>query len=146
MKKFAKNIPGQITDTFAIMMLCFTVISCSMGVETIPITRLVEFFILSTIGGIWMEFAFGTCIIRKMSDVKRVCIFIVPFAIITFICAVIFQWITELKMISTYIKFIGIFLVCWVISIIIFEIEHIIRGKKYTEKLREYQSRGNGDE
>ena len=145
-KTFLKNIPGQITGTFAIIMMCFTIISCILGVETIPTTRLVELFILSIIGGIWMEVAFGTCIIKKMTDTKRVCVFIVPFAVITFLCAVIFQWITKLTLISTYIKFIGIFLICWVISIILFEIEHIIRGKKYTKKLREYQNGGKIDE
>ena len=77
-----------------------------------------------------------------MSDVKRICLFIVPFALVTFFCSVIFQWITELNVVGTYIKFIGIFFVCWLISIIIFEIEHSIRGKKYTEKLREYQNGG----
>ena len=146
MKRFIKNIPGQITSTFAIMVVCFTVISFSKGIETIPTTRLAELLILAIIGGIWMEFAFGTCIIKKMSDVKRICLFIVPFAIVTFICAVIFQWITELNVVGTYIKFIVIFFVCWLISIFIFEIEHTIRGKKYTERLREYQNGGKYNE
>ena len=123
MKKFIKNIPGQIASTFAIMVVCFTAISFSKGIETIPTTRLAELLVLAIIGGLWMEFAFGTCIIRKMSDVKRICLFIVQFAVITFICAVVFQWITELKVVGTYIKFIGIFFICWLISILIFEIE-----------------------
>ena len=146
MKRFIKNIPGQITSTFAIMVACFTVISYSKGIETVPTTRLAELLILAIIGGIWMEFAFGTCIIKKMSDVKRICLFIVPFAMVTFICAVVFQWITELNVVDTYIKFIGIFFVCWLISIFIFEIEHTIRGKKYTEILREYQNGGRYNE
>lgn len=146
MRNFIKKIPGQIISTFTIMIMCFTVISFVRGVETIPVTRLVELFILSIIGGIWMEFSFGTCIITKMSDAKRVGIFIVPFAIVTFMCAVVFQWITELKVVSTYIKFIGIFLSCWLLSIILFEIEHTVRGKKYTQKLREYQNRGEDNE
>lgn len=146
MKKFIKNIPGQIASTFAIMVVCFTAISFSKGIETIPTTRLAELLVLAIIGGIWMEFAFGTCIIKKLSDVKRICLFIVPFALVTFLCAVIFQWITELNVVGTHIKFIGIFFVCWLISIIIFEIEHSIRGKKYTKKLREYQNRGKNNE
>ena len=146
MKKFIKNIPGQITSTFAIMVVCFTAISFSKGIETIPTTRLAELLVLAIIGGIWMEFAFGTCIIRKMSEVKRICLFIVPFAVSTFICAVVFQWITELKVVGTYIKFIGIFFICWLISILIFEIEHTIRGRKYTEKLKEYQNGGKNNE
>lgn len=146
MKQFLKNIPGQIVETFAIMTMCFAVISLFKGVETIPIGRLVELFLLSVIGGIWMEVAFGTCVIKDMSDTKRICLFIVPFAMVTFLGAVVFQWITDLSVISTYVKFIGIFLVCWLISIVVMELEHIIRGKKYTEKLREYQNGGNSNE
>jgi len=146
MKQFVKNIPGQIAGTFAIMMMCFTVISLFKGVETIPMTLLLEMFLLSVIGGIWMEFAFGTCVIKGMADAKRICLFIIPFAMVTFLCAVIFQWITELSVISTYVKFMGIFLGCWLASIVLMEVEHIIRGKKYTEKLREYQNGGNGNE
>ena len=146
MKKFIKNLPGQIACTFAIMVVSFTVIALSKGIETMPVSRLLELFLLSTIGGIWMEFAFGTCIIKQMADAKRVCIFIIPFAIITFICGIIFQWITKLEVISTYVKFAGIFIGCWILSIVLFEIEHRIRGKKYTEKLREYQNGGNFNE
>lgn len=146
MKQFIKNVPGQIAGTFAIMMMCFTIISLLKGVETIPMTLLLELILLSVIGGIWMEFAFGTCVIKSLPDAKRICLFIVPFALITFFCAVVFQWITELNVIRTYVKFIGIFLVCWLISIGIMELEHTIRGKKYTEKLREYQNGGNNNE
>lgn len=137
-----KNIPGQIAVTYTIMMVCFTIISWLKGIDTIPTARLAELFLLSVAGGIWMEVSFGTCVIQKMADAKRVCIFTVPFAMITFLSAVIFQWITEWKELGTYLKFAGIFLVCGVISIALFEIEHIIRGKKYTEKLREYQKEG----
>ncbi len=146
MKEFVKNVPAQIASTFAIMVVCFTMISFAKGIATISTTRLLELLVLAIIGGIWMEFAFGTCIIRKMSEIKRICLFIVPFALITFICAVVFQWITELNVVGTYIKFIGIFFICWLISILIFEIEHTIRGKKYTEKLREYQNGGKNNE
>ena len=146
MKQFMKKIPGQIAGNFAIMMICFTVISLFKGVEIIPISRLVELFMLSVIGGIWMEFSFGTCMIKSMTDAKRICLFIVPFALVTFLAAVVFQWITEWNVLSTYMKFIGIFLVCWIISIVVMEVEHTIRGKKYTEKLREYQNGGKSNE
>ncbi|MDE6904920.1 MAG: hypothetical protein K2P76_08325 [Lachnospiraceae bacterium] len=142
MKNFIKNIPAQIAGTYTIMSICFTIISFAVGAETIPVTRLAELFLLSVPGGIWMEFSFGTCFIKRMADAKRACIFVVPFAAVTFICGVLFRWITELTRISTYIKFAGIFLVCLGISILFFEVEHRIRGKKYTEKLKEYQKGG----
>lgn len=142
MKQFIKNIPSQIASTFTIMCMCFTVISLLKGKETIPLLRLIGLLFIATLGGILMEFAFGKCIFKQMSDIKRVCIFIVPFAIVTFICAVAFRWITEITVMSTYIKFIGIFIGCFLLSVVLFEIEHKISGKKYTEKLREYQNRG----
>ncbi len=146
MKNFMKNIPGQIAGIFTVMTICFTIISFALDVKTIPVTRLAELFLLSVPGGIWMEFSFGTCFIKKMADAKRACIFVVPFAAVTFICGVIFRWITELTRIGTYIKFVGIFLVCLGISILLFELEHRIRGKKYTEKLKEYQKGGKCNE
>lgn len=146
MKKFIKRIPEQIAATFSIIMIVFTTISYLKGVDTIALHRLIELFMLSVIGGIWMEFAFGKHVIKKMTDIKRALIFIVPFAVTTFLFAVLFQWITKLNLISTYVKFIGIFIICWIISIVLFEIEHTIKGKQYTQKLREYQNGGLSNE
>ncbi|MBQ8568976.1 MAG: hypothetical protein IJ446_07145 [Oscillospiraceae bacterium] len=146
MKEFIKKLPMQISNTFFCIIIFFSVISKLKGVEEIPVERLFQFIMLSVIGGALMELSFGECIFKNISDAKRVCIFIVPFAVITFVCAVIFQWITRLDAISTYIKFIGIFLFCGVLSVILFEIEHRIRGREYTRKLREYQQRSNKNE
>lgn len=142
MKKFIKKVPEQIASTFTIMMVVFTVISSMNGIESIPVNRLGEMIFLAVIGGILMEFAFGKCVFKQMNDVKRVCIFIVPFAFVTFLAAIIFDWITALDSITTYIKFIGIFLVCGVVSVMLFEIEHRLRGREYTKKLKEYQNGG----
>ena len=40
-----------------------------------------------------------------------------------------------------YLKFIGIFLGCGLLSVLLFEIEHRIKGKEYTKKLKEYQNK-----
>lgn len=146
MKIFIKNIPGQSAVTFAIMTMCYTIITLAKGDTQMPVIRLPELFLLSVFGGILMEFAFGTCVFKQITDVKRVFIFIIPFSVITFIFAVIFRWITELKVISTYIRFVGIFIGCGILSIILFEIEHRIRGREYTKKLREYQNGGSSNE
>ncbi len=142
MKDFMKKVPEQVASTFTIMMISFTVISKSRGIDSIPVTRLEELLFVAILGGVLMEFAFGKCVIKQMADLKRVYIFIVPFAFITFVCAVIFEWITQLDRIGTYIQFIGIFLVCGLVSVILFEIEHWLRGKEYTKKLKEYQNGG----
>ncbi len=142
MKNFVKKVPQQTANTFTIMMICFTAISKSKGIDSIPVMRLTELLFLAIIGGVLMEFAFGKSVFKQLADLKRVCIFIVPFAFITFICAVLFKWITQLDKIGTYIQFIGCFLICGVISVLLFEMEHRLRGKEYTKKLKEYQ---NGD-
>lgn len=141
MKRFIKNIPGQIANTYTIMLICFSVISQVQGKEVVPSKLLLQLLGLSVMGGILMEFSFGECIFKKMSDVKRICIFTIPFCIITFVFAVVFQWITKLSVLETYVKFIGIFLGCGILSVVIAEIEHGIRGRRYTQQLKEYQEK-----
>jgi len=143
MKEFMKKVPQQVASTFTIMMIVFSVIAKLKGIEFIPVMRLGELFFLAMIGGILMEFVFGKYVFKQMEDMKRVCIFIVPFAIITFLAAVIFEWFTELDSIVAYLKFFGIFLVCGAISVLLFEMEHRSRGREYTRKLKEYQNGNN---
>lgn len=145
MKQFIKNIPGQIGSTYATMVSVFFVISFCMGVETIPLMRLGQLAMVAVLGGILMELFFGNCVIKAMADITRCTLFIIAFAGITFVCAVYFQWITELDSMGTYLSFIGIFAICWAVAIFMGELEHHFRGKKYTKKLQEYQKRGDKD-
>lgn len=146
MKTFLKNVPGQIARIYMVMLVCFTVISLAGGVETIPTVRLAQLLLLSVIGGFLMEAAFGKCILRRTAYVKRVCIFTAPFAGATLLCAAVFRWDINLGEVRTYIKFAGIFIACGIVSVILFEIEHWIRGREYTWKLKEYQNREDKDE
>lgn len=146
MKQFIKKIPGQICSTYATMVSVFFIISFCMGVETIPLMRLGQLALVAVLGSILMELYFGTSVIKQMADITRCTLFIISFAAITFVCAVYFQWITKLDSMKTYVSFIGVFAICWVVAIFIGELEHYFRGKKYTQKLKEYQKRGNKDE
>ena len=145
MKQFIKNLPGQICSTYATMVVVFFVISFCMGVETIPLIRLGQLAMVAVLGSILMELYFGTCVIKRMADITRCTLFIISFAAITFVCAVYFQWITKLDRMGTYLSFIGIFAICWVVAIFMGELEHYFRGKKYTQKLKEYQKRSDRD-
>ena len=111
MKQFINNVPSKIVNTFAIMINAFFIISKLKGIENIPVIRLGQLAFLAVMGGILIEVAFGTCLFKRMSDVKRITLFMVLFALITFGCAVWFQWITHLESIRTYISFIGIFFI-----------------------------------
>ena len=50
-----------------------------------------------------------------------------------------------LKASVTFVSFIGVFAICWVVAIFIGELEHFFRGKRYTQKLKEYQRKGDKD-
>lgn len=145
MKQFLKNTSVQVTNTYAIMVLVFFFISFCMGVETIPLMRLAQLAMVAVLGGILMELYFGNCVIKRMADITRCTLFMISFAAITFVCAVYFQWIVHLDSMRTYASFIGIFAVCWVVAVMIGEVEHYFRGKQYTQKLKEYQKRGDKD-
>jgi|GEM_PF-1572385 len=142
MKRFCQNALSQIGSTYAIMMAVFTLISILNGVEAVPVARLGQLCILSVIGGTLMEIAFGKIVFRRMADAKRVCLFIVPFCVVTLLFALGYGWITRTDALSTYLRFFAIFLACGVLSVILFDIEHHLRGRKYTEKLKAYQQRG----
>ena len=127
------------------MVAVFFVISFCRGVETIPLMMLGQLAMVAVFGGVLIELFFGHCVIKAMADITRCTLFIISLAAITFVCAVYFQWITELDSMRTYLSFIGVFVICWVVAIVIGELEHYFRGKKYTQKLKEYQQRGERD-
>ena len=145
MKQFMKNIPVQICSTYSTMVTVFFIISFCMGVETIPLIRLGQLALVAVLGSILMELYFGTGVIKNMADITRSTLFVISLAAVTFVCAVHFQWITKLDSMRTYLSFIGAFAICWVVAIILGELEHYFRGKKYTQKLKEYQKRGDRD-
>ena len=140
MKLFFKELPKQVAYTFTTMITVFLAIALIRGIETMSIHRLLQLFIIAIIGGAMQLVAFSDIFISKMSDIKRLTIFIIPFVIITMIFAILFNWF-DVNMIKSWIIFFSIFLGCFAISIILFEIEHRIKGEKYTSKLIEYKNK-----
>lgn len=140
MKLFFKELPKQVAYTFTAMITVFLTIGLIRGIEAISIHRLLQMFIIAIIGGAMQLVAFSEIFIKKMSDIKRLTIFTVPFVIVTMIFVILFNWF-PINMIKSWIIFFSIFLGCFVISIILFEIEHRIKGEKYTSKLIEYKNK-----
>lgn len=140
MKIFMKELPKQIAYTFTIMMIFFLSIGFVRGIEEISIYRIIQLLGIAILGGILQLIAFSDIFINKVSDIKRLLIFIVPFGVITLIFAILFSWF-PINSIKSWIIFFGIFLGCFILSYIIFEIEHKIKGKEYTIKLIEYKNR-----
>ena len=140
MRIFMKELPKQVAYTFTIMMIVFLSIGFVRGVEAISIYRIIQLLGIAILGGILQLIAFSDIFIKKVSDIKRLLIFIVPFGVITFIFAILFSWFS-INSIKSWIIFFGIFLGCFILSYIISEIEHKIKGEEYTIKLIEYKNR-----
>ena len=91
-----------------------------------------------------MLIAFSDIFIKKLNPVLRAIMFMIPLMITTLGFALVFSWFPAGN-IKSWAIFLTILLVCFagcfVIFLVINFIEKLIRGKKYTEKLREYQNK-----
>lgn len=137
-KQFFKMLPIETAKIFTIIMTVHITISLVLGVEVISVNRNLQLLAISVLGGALMLTAFSDIFVKKISFIWRLVIFIVPFFIITMIFAIVFSWIDF--DFYRWLIFIGIFLVCFSLSLIIYFVECKIKGKKYTEKLIEYQN------
>ena len=90
-------------------------------------------------------FAFSDIVFEKMVYTKRMCVFMFPFLVVIIGFAKVFGWF-PMENIGAWITFLTIFLLCFVISLVIFEIQFKITGDKYTGVLNEYKNRKNKGE
>lgn len=144
MKMFIKRLPHEVAQIFLIMMIVFFVLALLNGVESISVYRIGQLLGIAVIGGALLLIAFSDVFIKKVSYIVRICVFIVPFFFVTLIFALLFSWFTNANII-TWLIFIGIFLFCFALSIVIYLITVKIKGKEYTQKLIEYQNKSKDD-
>lgn len=148
MKEFFAKLPQSIMLIFGIVMIVFTSVAFINGFEAVSVYRIFQLLGIAVIAGALMLLAFSEIFIKKLNPVLRAVIFMIPLMITTLIFALAFSWFPTGN-IKSWAIFITIFLVCFagcfVIFLIINFIEKLIRGKKYTEKLKEYQNKKNTD-
>ncbi|MEE0059648.1 MAG: hypothetical protein UE295_02340 [Acutalibacteraceae bacterium] len=144
MKKFIKRLPQEVSHIFSIMMVVFLVSALMNGVENISVYKIAQLFAIAVLGGMLLLIAFSDIFIKKVLYIVRICIFIVPFFFVTLIFALTFSWFKSLNII-TWVWFIGIFLFCFALSVVIYLVTTKIKGKEYTEKLIEYQNKNKDD-
>ena len=142
MNLFFKRLPHEVAQIFSIMMVVFFFTALILGVESFSVYKIGQLFGIAIFGGALMLVSFSDIFIKKVSYIIRICIFIVPFFFITMIFALVFSWFTASNLMP-WLLFIGIFLFCFGLSIVIYLISSKIKGKEYTEKLIEYQSKNN---
>lgn len=145
MKEFFAKLPQSIMLVFGIMITVFSVTKYISGFRSdISIYMIFQLLGIAVIAGALMLVAFSDIFIKKMNQILRAVIFMIPLMITTLVFALAFSWFPAGN-IKSWAIFLTIFLVCFagcfVIFLIINFIEKLIRGKKYTEKLKEYQNK-----
>lgn len=144
MKEFFAKLPQSIMLIFGIVIVVFTTVAFANGFEALSVYRVYQLLGIAVIAGALMLVAFSDIFIKKMNQILRAVIFMIPLMITTLVFALAFSWFPA-GSIKSWAIFLTIFLVCFagcfVIFLIINFIEKLIRGKKYTEKLKEYQNK-----
>lgn len=144
MRIFLKRLPQEIAHIFSIMMVVFFVSALINGVESFSVYKIGQLLGIAVLGGVLLLIAFSDIFIKKVSYIVRICIFIVPFFFVSLIFALAFSWFTSANIIN-WLWFIGIFIFCFALSIVIYLITTKIKGKEYTQKLIEYQNKSKDD-
>ncbi len=148
MKEFFAKLPQSIMLIFGVVMVVFTTMAFINGFVAVSIYRIYQLLGVAAIAGALMIIAFSDIFIKKLNPVLRAVIFMIPLMITTLIFALTFSWFPTDNL-KAWAIFITIFLVCFagcfVIFLIINFVEKLIRGKQYTEKLKEYQNKKNTD-
>lgn len=146
MKEFFAKLPQSIMLIFGVVMTVFTTVAFANGFEALSVYRVYQLLGVAVIAGALMLIAFSDIFIKKLNPVLRAIIFMIPLMITTLIFALGFSWFPTGSL-KSWAIFITIFLLCFagcfVIFLIINFIEKLIRGKKYTEKLKEYQNKNH---
>lgn len=134
------QIPKYTAYSFSMSMVVFMVISLIVGVESMSTSRLIQLLIICIVAAILQMIAFSDICIKKLAYTKRLVVFMFPFLVVITAFAVKFEWL-PIESIGAWGIFIGIFLICFIVSTILFEIYFRITGDKYTGILNEYKNK-----
>lgn len=138
-------IPKYTAFSFSMSMIVFMTIGFFLGEESMQLKMIVQLLALCIVSAVLQLFAFSDIVFEKMVYTKRMCVFMFPFLVVIIGFAKVFGWF-PMENIGAWITFITIFLLCFVISLVIFEIQFKITGDKYTGVLNEYKNRKNKGE
>ena len=139
-KEIISQIPKYTAYSFSMSMVVYIVIGLIAGVESMAIDMLVQLLIVCIIAAILQMIAFSDICIKKLAYTKRLTIFMFPFLAVITAFAVKCGWF-PVESIGAWVLFIGIFITCFVVSTILFEIHFRITGDKYTGILNEYKNK-----
>ena len=134
------QIPKYTAYSFSMSIVVFMAVGLFVKIESISISMLIQLLIVCIIAAILQMIAFSDICINKLEYTKRLAIFMFTFLIVITAFAVKFGWF-PIENIGAWILFIGIFVMCFIISTILFEIHFRKTGDKYTGILNEYKNK-----
>lgn len=140
LKETISQIPKYTAYSFSMSMVVFIVIGLIAGVKAMSMSMLIQLLIVCVIASILQMVAFSDIFIKKLAYIKRLALFMFPFLGVITAFAVSCDWF-PVESIGAWLLFIGIFIACFVISAILFEIQFKITGDKYTGLLNEYKNK-----
>lgn len=136
------QIPKYTSYSFSMSMVVFIIVGMIVGMEEMSISMIIQLLIICIIAAILQMIAFTDIFIKKLLYTKRLSIFMFPFLVVITGFAVKYNWF-PIRNMGSWSLFIGIFVTCFIVSTILFEIHFKITGDKYTGILNEYKNRKN---
>ena len=140
LKEIINQIPKATAYAFSMTMFTFVIIGLIVGAQSIPIGTIIQVLVISIISSTLQMIAFTEIFIRSLAYSKRLALFIFPFLAVITTFAIKYEWF-PIGNIGAWITFIGIFLTCFIVTTILFEIHFKKTGNKYTGLLNEYKSK-----
>lgn len=134
------QIPKYASYSFSMSIIVFLAVSAAFGIEAISTGMLLQLLVLCVTASILQMAAFTNLIFKKLSYIKRLAVFMFPFLFVITGFAVGFQWF-PIENIISWIIFLAIFIFCFIVSAVLFEIHFRITGDKYTGILNEYKNK-----
>lgn len=143
MKRFfriAFEIISWAGMSFAAAALIYAVIALICGQHAMPIAKLLQLMAVCLSGSALQYICFTPNVIKSMRYGLRMCLFVIPFLLLLTGFALAFHWFPSTDG-RSWLLFVGIFLLCFVLIFAAFEIGFRLTGRRYDGLLGEYKKR-----
>lgn len=137
-------IPKYTAYSFSMSIIVALVFAFIFGAQAVSVNMLIQLLVICAIGSVLQMIAFTDLLIKKLSYIKRLALFMFPFLFVITGFAVGFGWF-PIENIWSWAIFLSGFIICFIVSAVLFEIHFRITGDRYTGLLNEYKNSKNRD-
>ena len=124
--------------TFTGFSLIYIFAALAMGYRTVEIKSLFSILLVSCVGCLFQFICFSDGVIKRMRYSARLLLFAVLFLPAVTAAALLFQWFPP-QSVPSWILFVSLFLIGFVVITFGFEIYYRMTGKKYDGLLGQYK-------